>query len=104
MLINIPGAVYLVPSKSVCLLAACAGWMRPGEGGGCQDGPQLSAAVMEVESDVSAAAASAGVSSLLVSIESSCMESAASWTDLISSENRRVTSGYNQPSPQYAAI
>lgn len=53
------------------------------------DVPQLSAAAMEWVGFVVSAADSEGAPSLLASTESSCMESAASCTALLSSETQR---------------
>lgn len=77
-----PVPVWLSVSLPVCSLSVVYGCILESV---AADVLQLSAAVMEVGFEISAAE-SEGATSLLVSTESSCMESVASCTALLSSE------------------
>lgn len=80
---------YLAFSLTDSLLSICGVWIEDGHCLQLSDVPQLPAAGVLARSDVSVSAADFEVvTSLLVSTESSCMESVASCTALLSSERQ----------------
>lgn len=85
-------SLYLAFILMASLLSICGVWIDPREDGHClqlSDVHQLPAAGVLAGSDVTVSAAVfKGVTSLLVSTESSCMESVASCTALLSSERQ----------------